>query len=64
MKVVAFNGSARAKGNTAILSNVALDELRKEGIEAELVSLAGKGIAGCRACFKCFEKSDGHCGRV
>jgi multimeric flavodoxin WrbA len=41
MKVVAFNGSARAHGNTAILLNVVLDELRKEGIETELVALAG-----------------------
>ena len=61
MKVVAFNGSARAKGNTAILLNVVLDELGKEGIETELVTLAGKSIPGCRACYKCFEKADGHC---
>ncbi len=61
MKVVAFNGSARAKGNTAILLNLVLDELGKEGIETELVSLAGMVIPGCRACYKCFEKADGHC---
>jgi len=61
MKVVAFNGSARAKGNTAILLDVVLDELGKEGIETELVTLAGKTIPGCRACYKCFEKADGHC---
>jgi multimeric flavodoxin WrbA len=61
MKVVAFNGSARAKGNTAVLLNTALDELRKEGIETELVELAGKSIPGCRACYKCFERADGHC---
>ena len=61
MKVVAFNGSARAKGNTTILLNVVLDELRKEGIETELVTLAGKTIPGCRACYQCFEKADGHC---
>jgi multimeric flavodoxin WrbA len=61
MKVVAFNGSARAKGNTAILLNIVLDELGKEGIETELVSLAGKTIPGCRACYKCFEMADGHC---
>ncbi len=61
MKVVAFNGSVRAKGNTAILLNTVLDELKNEGIETELVSLAGKTIPGCRACFKCFEKADGHC---
>lgn len=61
MKVVAFNGSARAKGNTAILLNVVLDELSKEGIETELVTLAGKVVPGCRACYTCFEKADGHC---
>ncbi|MCX5838705.1 MAG: flavodoxin family protein [Deltaproteobacteria bacterium] len=61
MNVVAFNGSARAKGNTAILLNVALDELGKEGIKTELVTLAGKTIPGCRACYKCFKKADGHC---
>jgi multimeric flavodoxin WrbA len=61
MKVVAFNGSARANGNTAILLNVVLDELRKEGIETELVALAGKDVPGCRACYQCFEKADGHC---
>ncbi len=61
MKVVAFNGSARAKGNTDILLNVVLAELNNEGIETEIVSLAGETIPGCRACFKCFEKTDGHC---
>jgi multimeric flavodoxin WrbA len=61
MKVVAFNGSPRAKGNTAILLNQVLGELNKEGVETELVSLAGKTIPGCRACYKCFENLDGHC---
>ena len=40
MKVVAFNGSARKDGNTAILINYVLSELRNEGIETELVQLA------------------------
>jgi len=61
MKVVAFNGSPRAKGNTAILLNVVLAELDNEGIETELVSLAGETIPGCRACYQCHEKADGHC---
>lgn len=61
MKVVAFNGSSRAKGNTAVLLNAVLDELRKEGIETELVELAGKSVPGCRACYQCFKKADGHC---
>ena len=61
MKVVAFNGSARKDGNTAILVNAVFKELKKEGIETELVQLSGKKIRGCIACGKCFEKKDGLC---
>jgi multimeric flavodoxin WrbA len=61
MKVVAFNGSARKDGNTAILINYMLKELEKEGISTELVQLAGKKIRGCTACMKCFENRDGRC---
>ena len=35
MKVVAFNGSARKDGNTAILVNALFKELKKEGIRTE-----------------------------
>ncbi len=61
MKVIAFNGSARKEGNTALLLNLVLDELRAEGVETELYSLAGKPIQGCIACYKCFEKKNGKC---
>jgi len=61
MKVVAFSGSARKDGNTAILINNVLQELEKEGIETELFQLAGKKIRGCIACMKCFENKDKHC---
>jgi multimeric flavodoxin WrbA len=61
MKVVALNSSARKDGNTAILLNLVLDELKKEGIETELIQMAGQSIAGCRACYKCFEKKDRRC---
>jgi multimeric flavodoxin WrbA len=61
MKVVAFNGSARKEGNTAILLNLVLDELKAEGIETELFSLAGKPVQGCAACFKCFENKNKRC---
>ena len=61
MKVVAFNGSARKDGNTAILINYVLSELRNEGIETELVQLAGKKIHGCIACYKCMENKDREC---
>jgi multimeric flavodoxin WrbA len=61
MKVIAFNGSVRKEGNTAILLNLVLDELKAEGIGTELYSLAGKPIQGCIACFKCFEKKNRRC---
>jgi len=61
MKVVAFNGSARKDGNTAILLQFVLDELRQEGIETEMVQLAGKNIHGCIACRECFARKDGRC---
>lgn len=61
MKVVALNGSARKDGNTAILLNLVLDELKKESIQTELIQLAGKEIAGCRACYQCFKNMDRRC---
>ena len=61
MKVIAFNGSARKDGNTAILLNTVLDEIKKEGIETELYQLAGKKIQGCIACYKCMKNKDRRC---
>jgi len=61
MKVVAFNGSARKDGNTAILINNVFQELDKEGIGTELIQFAGKKIRGCIACMKCFENKDQRC---
>lgn len=61
MKVVAFNGSARKDGNTAILINSVFSELGSEGIETELIQLAGKKIRGCVACYKCVENKDREC---
>lgn len=61
MKVLAINGSARKNGNTAILLNVVLGELKKEGIRTELLQMAGKPLQGCLACYKCFKKKDMRC---
>lgn len=61
MKVIAINGSARKDGNTAILIRAVLRELEQEGIETELLQLAGKKLRGCIACFKCFKNKDQRC---
>lgn len=61
MKVVAFNGSSRKDGNTAILLNAVLGELSKEGIETELIQLAGNAPQGCIACYKCSDNKDRKC---
>jgi len=61
LKVVAFNGSARKDGNTTMLVNYVFDELNAEGIETELVQLAGRHPHGCIACYQCFEKKNRRC---
>ena len=61
MKVIAFNGSARKEGNTALLLNTVLKELEAEGIGTEIYHLAGKPIQGCIACMKCFENKNKRC---
>jgi multimeric flavodoxin WrbA len=61
MKVVAFNGSPRKDGNTAILIRHVFAGLEKEGIETEMVQLAGHRLRGCLACFQCFANADRRC---
>jgi multimeric flavodoxin WrbA len=64
MKVVAFNGSSRKDGNTAILLRRVLAELEVAGIETELVQFFDKRFSGCTACLKCAETRDNRCSGV
>jgi multimeric flavodoxin WrbA len=61
MNVVAFNGSARRKGNTALLLRTVTDVLEEEGVQTETVELAGKAIHGCIACMKCHRNQNRRC---
>jgi len=61
MKVIGINGSARKEGNTSLLIKKIFEELKKEGIETELIELAGENIKNCLACYKCFENKDKKC---
>lgn len=64
MKILGIVGSPRLGGNTETLTRMALDEIQKEGLETELITLAGKNIVpcdGCRSCStagKCHIKDD------
>ncbi len=61
MYAIAINGSPRKGGNTETLLTHALEPLRAAGWETELLQVGGTPIRGCLACYKCFEKKDGHC---
>ena len=53
MKVVAIIGSPRKNGNTEQLAAHTLKAIAEEGIETEIISLAGKDIRPCNACMAC-----------
>jgi len=61
VKVLAFNGSGRKNGNTALLIRRVLGVLEAEGIETELIQLAGEHIRGCNACRTCFSTKNNRC---
>jgi multimeric flavodoxin WrbA len=61
MKVIAFNGSPRKNGNTEILINYVLNEIKKEGIETEYIQIGGRYIKGCAGCRQCFVNKNQKC---
>ena len=61
MKVLAICGSGRKGGNTVTLLRKACDEIEAEGIETEIIELAGHVIPGCGDCRLCIERKDRKC---
>lgn len=61
MKVVAFNGSPRRKGNTEHLIQAVFKPLEVAGIATEQFQVGGQRVRGCTACGKCRENQDGRC---
>ena len=53
MKALGIVGSPRKGGNTELLMAHTLKAIAEEGIETELLSLAGKDIRYCTACMAC-----------
>jgi multimeric flavodoxin WrbA len=61
MKVVAINGSPRAKGNTAHALREMEGELAAAGIEMEIIHVGDKLIRGCMACGACGRNKNERC---
>lgn len=64
MRLIAFNGSPRKKGNTAALLEHACKGAKSEGAQVELIHLYDLDYKGCISCFACKRiggKSYGHC---
>jgi multimeric flavodoxin WrbA len=53
MKVIGIVGSPRKKGNTELLTEHVLKAISEEGLDTELIRLAGREIKPCNACEQC-----------
>jgi multimeric flavodoxin WrbA len=55
LKAVGIVGSPRKGGNTEIITAHCLQAMAEEGLDTELIRLAGLDIRGCNACGYCHE---------
>lgn len=61
-KIVAFNSSPRARGNTQAMLSDLLERLTSHPqIEGELIHIGGKAVYGCRGCGACRKNQDRRC---
>jgi len=61
MKVILISGSPKKNGNTAQILGKCAEAIEAAGVNAEVVSLAGKSIRSCIACGYCAKH--GSCGQ-
>jgi len=61
MKVIAINGSPRAKGNTLGAIEIVAKPLVDAGVDVEIVHVGNKVIRGCLACGMCAKNKDEKC---
>lgn len=53
MKVLLINGSPRRQGNTNVALEEVANQLKRNGIDSEIVWIGTKPVRGCIACGKC-----------
>ncbi|NLX84411.1 MAG: flavodoxin family protein [Synergistaceae bacterium] len=61
MKVIALNGSPKKDGNTACALRLMAEELKKDGIETEVIDIGHLTIHGCTACGYCASSENNEC---
>ncbi len=61
MKVIAFNGSPKPKGNTYHALQLVCQALENDGIKTEIICVGNKKISGCLACNTCVKNRDEKC---
>jgi multimeric flavodoxin WrbA len=61
MKVIAINGSLHSKGNTYHALDMVGVELKKAGIEFEVIHIGRKSLHRCLACNNCATTKDEQC---
>ena len=59
-KVILISGSPKEHGNTAQIIDICASEIRNAGVDADVVSFAGKKIDSCVSCRTCAKT--GQCG--
>lgn len=62
MRVLAFNGSPRPRGNTSTIVGAILEGAREGGADTTYVALDELDLKGCQGCLSCRDKP-GHCAR-
>lgn len=55
VKVILLSGSPRGNSNTEDVLKICAEEIEKNGVEAEVLTLRGKKIQSCIACNRCAE---------
>jgi Multimeric flavodoxin WrbA len=61
MRVIAINGSPHKEGNTYHALSMVGQQLKRNGIEFEIVHIGNKSIRGCSACGMCAKNRDEKC---
>ncbi len=61
MKVLLINGSPKEKGCTYTALSVIAEELRKQGVDSEIVQVGKEPIQGCIGCGGCAKTGKGLC---